>query len=213
MRKYVFLYKENGTEDRDCVKYVEITRGFECGHYFPRINLTGACFSCGFNLDEIDFNNITSILTRDEFEQLEELNVKIGELGYGITQDDERYQKGIEPYNNIKNIFKKLQSPENQSLFLQIQDEEKEYLKEEYGLDDEDIECIWDNYGLDYRDRGIVGHVFDNIEDASYEEADQLGYVTKENERYFNYETFGEDLLEGENYLELPSGKVATIMY
>lgn len=215
MSKYVFLYKEQGTEDRDCVKYIEINRygKLECDHYFPSINLIGACFSMGIELDNIDFDNITSLLTEDEFKQLEQYNKSVNELGYGITKGDERYQKGIELYNSIKPIFDKLASEENQILFEQVQQEEREYLKEEYSLDDADIDQIFNYYGLDYRDRGIVSTVFNDIEEAAEEEAEQLGYVTKENERYFDYEKFGEDLLEGEQYLELSDGKIVYLNY
>jgi hypothetical protein len=215
MSKYVFLYKEQNTDDRDCVKYIEINRigKLECGHYFPRIGTNGACFSGSLKLDEIDFNNITSVLTKEEFEQLDNYNKVIDELKYGITEGDERYIKGIEAYNSIKPIIEKLKSKENEELFEQVQQEEKEYLMDEYSLDEEEVEYVFNNYGLSYRDRGISGHVFNNIEDAAYEEAEQLGYVTKENERYFNYDKFGEDLLEGEQYEELPDGRIIYYMY
>lgn len=214
MSKYVFLYKEQNTDDRDCVKYIEISRNmFECGHYFPSIGITGACFSCSLKLEEIDFDNITTILTQEEFKQIDNYNKAINELGYGIKEGDERYLKGVELYNSIQPIFERLKSEENTELFEQIQEEEKEYLKEEYDLEDEDINCIFNNYGLDYRDRGIVSTVFRDIEEAAQEEAESLGYVTKENERYFDYNKFGEDLLEAEQYLELPNGNIVYLNY
>lgn len=215
MSKYVFLYKEQNTEDRDCVKYVELNRigRLECDHYFPNIGTSGACFSGSLDIDQIDFDNITSILTQNEFFQLDQYNKAIHELGYGITKGDERYQKGIELYNSIKPILEKLESEENQTLFEQVQQEEKEYLMEEYSLDEEEADFIFNNYGLDYRDRGIVGYIFSDIDEAAHEEADQLGYVTQGKERYFNYETFGEDLLDGENYVEMPDGKIIRYMY
>lgn len=214
MSKHVFIYKDQNTEDRDCVKYIDINRNkFECEHYFTSIGLTGACFSMSLKIDEIDFDNITSILTKEEFIQIDQFNNAISELGYGIKEGDERYLKGISLHNSIKPIIEKLKSKENDELFQQVQEEEKEYLKEEYSLNDEEIEFIFDNYGLDYRDRGIVGTIFSDIEEAAEEEAEQLGYVTKENERYFNYEKFGEDLLENEQYQELPDGRIIYYMY
>ena len=218
MRNYVFLYKENNTDDRDCVKYVEIDRigKLECGHFFPSINTTGSSFSKGLKIEEIDFNNITTILTEEEFKQLDDYNKNINELGYGIEKGDERYQKGIELYNNIKPVIEKLKSEENQQLFLQVQEEEREFLNERYSLDDEDIDYIFDSYHLPYRDRAVVGHVFNNIEDMAIEEADALGYTTGENEivaRYFDYEKFGRDLLDGDRYLELPNGRCVMLMY
>lgn len=214
MSNYVFLYKEQNTEDRDCVKYVDLGREiFECDHYFRKIMVTGACFSGGENFDDLDFENITSILTKDEFLQLDKFNKDLRELGYGIKKGDERYQKGIKLYNSIKPIIDKLQSEENQQLFEQVQQEEKEYLMKEYSLDEEDVEFIFDNYNLDYKDRGIVGYIFSDIDEAAQEEAEQLGYVTKENERYFSYEKFGKDLLDGENYVEMPDGRIIRYMY
>ncbi|MDD4000112.1 MAG: hypothetical protein PHX62_04370 [Bacilli bacterium] len=215
MSKHVFLYKEQGTDDRDCVKYIDISRigKLECGHYFHSIGITGACFSCSLKLKEIDLSNITTILTQEEFEQLDNYNEAINELGYGIKEDDERYLKGTKLYKNILPIFEKLESRQNTTLFEQIQEEEREFLKEEYSLEDEDIDYIFDNYGLNYRDRGIISVVFNNIEEAAQEEAESLGYVTKENERYFDYEKFGEDLLEGEQYLELSNGSIVYLNY
>lgn len=215
MSKYVFLYKEQGTDDRDCVKYVEINRigKLECNHYFPSIGTTGACYSMSLDVDQIDFDNITSVLSKDEFVQLDQYNKAIHDIGYGITKGDERYQKGIELYNSIKPILDKLQSEENQTLFERVQQEEKEYMMEEYSLDEEEAEFIFNNYGLDYRDRGIVGYIFSDIDEAAQEEAEQLGYVTKENERYFSYEKFVSDLLDGENYVEMPDGRIIRYMY
>lgn len=215
MSEYVFLYKEQNTDNRDCVKYIEINRigKLEYGHYFPSIGTTGACYSMGLNVNEIDFNNITSILTKEEFLQLDEYNNAIHVLEHGIKQGDERYLKGIELYNSIKPILNKLKSDENETLFEEVQEEEREYLKEEHSLNDTDIDFIFDNYGLDYRDRSIIGRVFDDIDEAAEEEAEQLGYLTKENERYFDYEKFGEDLLDGENYVEMPDGRIIMYMY
>jgi len=214
MSKYVFFFKEQNSDDRDCVKYIEISRNiFECDHYFSSIGINGACFSGRFNLDGIDFDNITTILTQEEFEQIDIFNKAINELGYGIKKGDERYLKGIALHESIQPIFEKLLSVENNILFEKVQQEEKEYLKDEYSLDDEDIDIIFNNYGLDYRDRAVVGMVFNDIDDASEQKAESLGYVTKKNERYFDYQKFGEDLLEGEQYLELPSGRIVYYMY
>jgi hypothetical protein len=214
MNKY-FLYKEQGIDDRDCVKYIEVEKygKLECNHYFPGVNVIGAAFSMGLKIEEIDFDNIISILSKEEFIQLGEYNKAIFDLGYSIQKDDERYLKGIELYNNIKVILDKLKSNKNERLFEKVQKEEKEYLKEEYSLNDAEVNFIFNNYGLDYRDRGIVSTIFNDIEEAAREEADSLGYVTKENERYFDYNRFGEDLLEGEQYLELPDGRIVYLNY
>lgn len=220
MKKTVFLYKELETEDRDCVTYIEIRtkpeENFECDHYFSGIHLVGACFSTGFDYEfknGLDFNNIKSILTVDDFMQLVEFDKEISELKYGIKLGDERYQRGIALYESIQPIFDKLLSDENERIFEEVKQEEIEWLKDEYNLDDEDIDTIFNEYGLEYRDRGVVSYVWNSIDEAAEEEAEQLGYVTESNSRWFDYEKFGADLLQDERYVELSDGRVAILNY
>lgn len=214
-RDKVFFYKDN-SEDRDCVKYIDNKpERFECGHYFGGITIQGACF-CGcqeFDKGEVDYDEITTILTKDEFNSLILFDKNIHEIGYGIKEGDERYKTGVALCDAIQPIFDKLNSEENKKLFDTIIEDEREYLKDEYNLSDEDIDLIYDEYYLDYMDRAVVGYVFDDIETLAKEEAWQLGYTTDETSRYFNYDTFGEDLLESEQYLELPDGRVVSLMY
>lgn len=214
MSKKIFIYKENGTSDRDCVKYIEtIEKKLECGHYFPKINLHGACFSMSLDLKEIDFSNITTILTKEEFKKLETYNKEMNDLGYGINKGDDRHKKGLKLIDSVQHIFDKLQSEENQELFYKVQQEEVKWLREEYNLNDEGIESIFDEYYLNYRDRGIISYVFDNSEEMAKEEAEALGYIQDGNDRYFNYETFADDLLESERYFELEDGRVVVLNY
>ena len=57
-------------------------------------------------------------------------------------------------------------------------------------------------------DKKIIS-IWDCIEDAAEAEARNLGYLTDDNERYFNLELYGEDMLENGNYMELEdSGRV-----
>jgi hypothetical protein len=214
MSKYVFLYKKNDTDDRDCVKYLDVGRPiFECDHYFRNIGLTGACFSCGLDMSKIDFDHITTHLTKEEFVQIDQYNTAVSKLRCGITIDDERYQKGMKLYNRIVPILNKLKSIGNTALFEMIKEEEAQYLIEKYGLSYEDVKYIFDNYGLDYRDRAVVGTIFEDIDEASREEAESMGYVNKQNERYFDYDKFGSDLLENDSYLELPDGRIVYLCY
>lgn len=215
MRNYLFLYKENNTGDRDSVNYIDIEGlgKLELGHYFPRINLSGACFSKGLKYEEIDFDNIQTVLTQEDFKKLAKYSEKISDLGYGIKQGDERYFKGIELYKEIEGILNKLTSVENEELFNKVVEQEKEIVKEQYDLDNEEVETIFEEYGLNYQDRGIVGHIFNDLEEASKEEADGMGYVNEDNERYFDYNAFGEDLLMAEYVIELSSGKIAMMNY
>lgn len=213
MNKFLLKINEN---DRDCVKYLdtEETGAFECGHYFASLRINGACFS-GFlkEIKEQSFENITTILTEEELKRLFEFNEKISELGFGIVQDDERYQKGLEYRAEIQDIIDKLNGEDNEKLFKKVQEEEKEVLKKEYDLTDEDIDYIFDNYSLEYRDRGIICCIWRDIDECAYDEAESMGYVNRGNDRYFDYEAFGEDLLNSKDYLELEDGRIVRLSY
>lgn len=213
MSKYIFLYKEN-TDNRDCCAYIEArAERFECGHYFGGVTLCGACYSGG---NFADYKDIKTVLTENEYNQLIQFNKDIKELGYGITKGDERYNKGIELCRAIQPVYDKLLSEENENLFNEVIEEEKEYLMDEYNLDEDDIELIFDNYYLDYRDRAIVGYVYDDTYDLGYNEAYSLGYVRDEDKvvaDYFDFEKFGEDLVNGDDYCKLADGRCVSLMY
>lgn len=193
MRQYTFLFKENGTYDRDCVKYIEL-KDLKENHLCidGKFNVHGACFSMSLK-EDIGYENIKTILTEEEYKML------CNPVGQDFTE-----------------IIKKLESQDNKELFDEIVEEEKEYLMEEYGFDEEDVEQIFDEYNLDYRDRGIVGCVFADTYDLGYEEADSLGYIDSRNsivERYFDFEQFGEDLLNEEQYMQLNDGRCVYLNY
>ena len=138
-------------------------------------------------------------------------------MSHGITKGDDRYDKGVELCNAIQPIYDKLLSEENEKFFEAIIEEEKEYLMDEYNLDEEDIDTIFDNYGLDYRDRAVVGYVYDDAHDLGYNEAYNLGYINDNDSiasRYFDFEAFGEDLVsEDECFCELADGRVVSLCY
>ena len=195
MWEYTFLYKDN-SEDRDCCAYIRIeelkkkSRAID-GNFI----IHGACYSR--SLKEVNFEDIKTILTEAEFNTL--CNYK----GEDLTE-----------------IINKLLSEENQELFEEIQEEEAEFLRDEYALDEEDLEVIFDKYYLDYRDRAVVGCVFQDAYDLGYEGAYSLGIIDNHMEksgfnysRYFDFEKFGEDLTEDENYCELPDGRIAYLCY
>lgn len=212
MSEYVFLYKEN-TEDRDACAYIEIDpMRWECNHYFGGVILHGACYS---KHDFASYEDIKTVLTENEYNQLVKFNEEINALGYGIVKGDERYNKGVELCKAILPVYDKLLSVENEELFNEVIEEEKEYMMDEYGFDEDDIEQIFDEYYLDYRDRGIVGCVFSDTYDLGYEEAYSLGYVERNSvsERYFDFDQFGKDLLEEEQYIELNDGRVVYLNY
>lgn len=193
MAKYIFLFKENETDDRDCVRYVEL-KNLKENHLCidGKFNVHGACYSMSLKESDADYENITTILTEEEYKMLCNPN------GVDLT-----------------GIIEKLESEENEELFQKVIEEEKEYLMDEYGFDEDDVEQIFNEYYLDYRDRGIVGCVFKDAYDLGYEEAYSFGYVGNDTvvERYFDFEKFGEDLLEEEQYIELNDGRVVYLNY
>lgn len=195
MRNYVFLFKENGTNDRDCVRYIDL-EDLRKNHVCidGRLNVHGACYSMSLKEEDADYENITTILTEEEYKML--CNPK----GKDFTI-----------------IIAKLESEENEELFNEIIEEEKEYLMDKYNLDEDDIDTIFGNYGLNYRDRAVVGYVFNDAYDLGYEEAWSLGYVKNDDliiGRYFDFEAFGEDLANNdENYCELEDGRIVSLMY
>jgi len=156
------------------------------------------------------------VLTEDEYEALKKFSADISALGYGISVGDERYEKGISLCQNIQYVYDRLNSDDNEALFKEVQEEEIEWLMEEYSLDREDIEIIFNEYALEYRDRSVVGCVFKDSAELGYEEAWQLGYIKNGDaiaEKYFDTEKFGEDLLEESHYLELTDGRVVSLNY
>lgn len=194
MREYTFLFKENETNDRDCVRYVDL-EDLKKNHVCidGKFNVHGACYSMSLKEESASYENITTILTEEEYKML------CNPAGQNLTE-----------------IIEKLESEENGKLFEEVVEEEKEYLMDEYGFNEEDIEQIFDEYYLDYRDRGIVGCVFKDAYDLGYEEAYSLGYVDNRNsivERYFDFEQFGEDLLDEEQYMQLDDGRCVYLNY
>lgn len=210
----LFLYKIKNTDDRDCCAYIRNQpQRFECNHYFGGVNLEGACYS---NNKFADYEDIKTILTKEEYQQLIDFAKAISELGYGIARGDDRYNLGVELCKGIQPIYDKLASDEAQKFFNEIWEEEKEFLYDEYSLDDDDCEYIAGNYALDYRDRSIVGYVYNDAYDCGYEEAFSLGIISNDNDitsRYFDFEEFGSDLANDENYCELPDGRIASLCY
>lgn len=210
----IFLAKEKNSDDRDIVKYIEFN-GFECGHYFSGLHIVGACFS-GFEKElrdivENNFDDLETILTKEEFKQMFAINDELKALGYGIEKDSEKYNKGMELIEKFENtIGKRLLSEENKKLFEKVVADEKEYIKNEYNLTDEEVDEVFDNYGLEYQDRAIVCTIFSDFDDMVYEEKISLGYDTQP---YFDDESFGRDLLDSGYYYELGNGRIVYYSY
>lgn len=212
MANYVFLYRVTGEDDRDSCAYLENKpMRFECGHYFGRMILHGSCYC---NSDWKDYSDIETILTEDEYNTLRKIDEEFDKLGFGIKPEDERYKRGMELAEKVKQIFDKLNSEEAAEFFRQIIEDEKQIAMDEHDLTEDEVEEAFSNYPLDYQDRSIIGAVFEDSEELGREEAYSLGMVKEGeiSERYFNFEKFGEDLTEEETYQELASGRCVMYM-
>ena len=192
----VFLCKVVDSNDRDCVAYVELkdikNKHICCdGH----INIHGACYSMSFGgrYFNYQYEEVKTILTKEEYESLKNPTETI----------------------DWNSIFDKLMSEENDELFEIVSKEEKEYLMDVYELDEDDVDFIFNEYALNYQDRGIVSYIFDDVYQLGYEEAYNFGYIQRNSpmENYFDFEKFGEDLLEEEQYLRLDDGRCVFLNY
>lgn len=124
MNKYLFLGRLKDQSDRDCCLYIENKNlRWECDHYFGRINLHGSCF-CHSGLP--DYDDLETVLSREEYKELMVYNGEIGKLGYGIKKDSERYKNGCALSKEIQHIFDKLNSDEAKEFQGKIIEEEKE---------------------------------------------------------------------------------------
>lgn len=211
MRK-VFLYKEN-TDDRDCCAYIEAKpMRWECGHYFGDVTLHGACYC---NHDLAPYEDIKTVLTEEEYNQLVKFSHDIDELGYGIKEGDDRYKRGVKLCEAIQPIYDKLLSEENEALFKEVQQEEANYLMDEYALSMDDIEEIFNDYPFDYRDRAVVGCIYSDTYEYGYSEAEAYGLLTGSFgsivEKYFDFKSFGEDIAGDDASILLDDGRVVAI--
>lgn len=205
----MFIFKETNTDDRDCVNYIKRPK-FECGHYFGCLNLQGACFSMSLKFPK----NIKTVLTKNEIMQLLNYNIEKEKLGCGIKKGSRKYKKGLKLLEEIEPIFLKLESKENQKLFEEVEKEEREYLHEAEQLTDENIDEIFNQYYLEYRDRGCIGSTYDDKEELGKEMLDVYYSELDDNiKRHFDYESFADDLLSGDSYIELDNGQCVSLNY
>lgn len=186
----VFFFKENDTNDRDCVRYINeaaIQRGY--------ISVCGACFFGKFG--NPSYEDITTILTEQEF------NTLWNARDYDAATMD--------------SIMDKLRSEDNIELFKKVREEEIEWVMDEYSLDYDEADEVFNDYGGYYQDRAILGGIFEDTYNLGYEEAYSLGYVGGNNdyivEHYFDFEKFGEDLLNDGDYYELNDGRIISMNY
>lgn len=203
----LFLYRLKDSEDRDVCAYIdEIPSSFECGHYFSGVGIQGACY-CGGEF--ASYEDIETILTKNEYEMLLKFNNDIKQLGYGIKEGDLRYIQGLDLIKDIQVIYDKLQSEEAEEFEEKIMHNEKEIMMDIWNLSEDGIEEILNDYSSDYRDRSIIGYVYDDVEELAENEIEQYCDIPNFLENYIDYSKFGEDLLQDEEmYKELDDGRV-----
>lgn len=185
--KKIFVGRIKDVTDRDACFYIEDDHRDICDHLI----FQGACYSGYYEeiKEAIENDYVDSFLTRDEL--LDFLDNK-GKFNYYIE---------------------KLTSEKGLAYRKNIMTEEHEMMKNDYNLTDEDIEYILDNYNLDYEDRAIIGAVYDDTYEAGYEYVESCYTIPDYLQGYVDYEKFGKDLCENENYLELNDGRVVSLNY
>lgn len=203
----LFLYRLKNTKDRDACAYIsEIPSTFDCEHYFSGVMIQGACY-CGGEF--ASYEDIETILTKIEYQKLIKFNEDIKKLGYGISKGDERYSKGIKLIKDIQPIYDKLQSEKAEKFEESIMYNEKEIMMDMWNLSEDDIEEILDNYHLEYKDRSIIGYVYDDAEELAENEIKSCYDIPNWLDNYIDYSQFGEDLLQNDDmYKELDDGRV-----
>ena len=73
MSEHLFLYRIKDSDDRDCCAYVDAAGPkFECNHYFSSINICGSCY---FGGEFPEYEEIETILTKDEYEEIISFNI------------------------------------------------------------------------------------------------------------------------------------------
>ena len=207
----VFLFRLRNSDDRDCCAYIdEDPCRFECGHYFGSVTLSGSCY---IGKQWPAYEDIETVLTKRQYWRLAAFDTEIRNLGCGISPSDERYEKGMQLCDDIQDVYDVLNGNQAKCFCAYIKATEDVRMMEEYELDEEDIDYIFERYGYDYHDRSVIGCVYNNIDECARDEAWQLGLVRDGDgsDRYFDYEKFGEDLLEEEQYVELRDGRVVLL--
>ena len=103
MNEHLFLYRVKDSNDRDCCAYIDAAGPkFECNHYFSSINVCGSCY---YGSEFPVYEEIETIVTKDEYEEMLTFNIFIKALVYGITKGDIQYIEVIKHIDSNKNIY------------------------------------------------------------------------------------------------------------
>lgn len=201
------MFREIDKDNRDCCSYLDAKYREGVLH----LNTCGACFYGSSTRGLPNYDNIETVLTEEEYNAVSDY-IRVSK---GILSNFEHLVKHIKPI--VEQAIQKLQSDEGKEFFEKIVADEKEYLKEQWNLSDKDIEDIFDAYPYEYKDRAIVGVIYEDYYELGETGALNVGYhlqsIGKIMDRYFNYEKFGEDLVEeNDEYVELDDGRIVYLM-
>lgn len=210
MTHYIFLGRTK--DDGTCYYTQDEPARFECGHYFASPYLTNT--SCLIH-DFPEYENLETILSKDEYDRFLKLKDDINSLGFGISIGDERYEKGLKLRQSLlTDVYTKLTSAKAAKFLGNIIKDEKRKLAELYNLTDCQVDQIFDESPMDYKDAGIVASVrYDSKEIA---EDFVNNYFTQIDDMsgfklswYIDYERLGDDLvIDSDDYLELDDGRI-----
>jgi hypothetical protein len=203
----IFMFREIDKDNRDCCNYLDA----EYREGVLRLTTCGVCFYGSLIRGLPNYDTIETVLTEEEYNAIKDY-IRISR---GILSDVKHLVKHIKPI--VEQAIKKLQSDEGKEFFEKIVTDEMEYLKEQWNLSDKDIEDIFDAYPYEYKDRAVVGAVYEDYYELGETETWGLGYITQSASeiisRYFDYEKFGEDLVkENDGYVELDDGRIVYLM-
>lgn len=191
-----FIYQDKKSKE---VFYIntELSFNFETRrNYFSGIGLYS---SCTYSTCLKEYEDVITILSKDDYNLLKKYDSATTTLGCNIKEGSLRYNIGIEAMEMAKNIIKKLSSEENTKLYEDIIKKEKEYVSEEYNIDIGEVEDIFNNYPAPFKDRYIISNIYNSPEELAEEELREYSIMDNDNayifNRYFDFETFGEDLI------------------
>lgn len=211
MSEVLFLGRLNNDDDRNCI-YTEHVR-FEYDHYWSGIHNKGAAWSGGHSIKDTAYEDITTGLTAEQWERAREIDRCLDNLGYGIKRGDDRYKVGEALADEWNNMIDAIQGCD---IELEIMENERERIKDEYNVDDDDVDEIF-NY-TDYHDLGAISAIYDDVETFGEEEAAALGVFSGHNDSFigvlescFDYGKFGRSCMESDYVVELNDGRVVTL--
>lgn len=179
-----FLLKINKEDKPPIVVYVDPAT-LRKGHFRVNVPSSYNIYSLLYK-GEVKYSELTTLLTEEEFK--------------AICCDENI---------NIYAILHKVESEENEKLFEQVIQEEKDYLINKEGMREDDVNYLFDCLG-DYRDSSALVELFENEEDLGKYYVNVNYDIDSFLENYIDYKAVGRSLIEDDSrYLELPSGLIA----